>query len=124
MRYPEFGTVAPQQQLRGVVVGRLIHCQETCNHKKDFKKSVGNVFYRCMQRDYPQRLVQSVWSRFLFQRWHSTDICVKELRAWFTKIWGFILQQGQTHRPEPTQLIEALRSSKFLQILVQGSASS
>ena len=116
VRYPEFGTVAPQQQLGGVVMGRLVHCQETCSHMKDFKESVGNVLDRCMQRGYPRRLVQSVWSRFLFQRWHCTDIRVKELRAWFTRIWSFLLKQGHDHRPDPTQPTEALSSSKFIEI--------
>jgi hypothetical protein len=40
VRYPEFGTVAPSQQLGGVLMGRLVHCQETCSHMKDFKESV------------------------------------------------------------------------------------
>ena len=116
VRYPEFATVAPQQQLGGVVMGRLVHCQETCSHMKDFMESVCNIFDRCMQTGYPRRLVQSVWSRFLFQRWHCTDIRVKELRAWFTRIWSFLLKQGHDHRPDPTQPTEALSSSKFMEI--------
>ena len=44
VRYPEFGTVAPSQQLVGVIMGRLVHCQETCSHMKDFKESVITVF--------------------------------------------------------------------------------
>ena len=27
VRYPEFGTVAPSQQLGGVSMGRLVHCR-------------------------------------------------------------------------------------------------
>ena len=79
VRFPEFGTVAPQQQLGGVVMGRLVHCQETCSHMKHFKESVATVFRTSMWRGCPMRLVQSGWSRFLLQRWHSTDIRVKEL---------------------------------------------
>ena len=44
VRYPEFGTVAPTQQLGGVIMGRLVHCLETCSHVKDFKESIANVF--------------------------------------------------------------------------------
>ena len=119
VRYPEFGTVAPQQQLGGVIMGRLVHCQETCSHMKDFKESVGNVFRNAMWRGYPRRLVQSVWSRFLFQRWHSTDIRVKELRVWFSKIWTFLSKTGGQTRPDPSQHAETLRSlepSSFLQV--------
>ena len=86
VRYPEFGSVVPSQQLGGVIMGRLVHCQETCSHMKDFKESVGSVFRNAMWRGYPRRLVQSVWSRFLFQRWHSVDIRVKELLVWFAKV--------------------------------------
>ena len=117
VRYPEFGTVAPLQQLGGVIMGRLVHCQETCSHMKDFKESVANVFRNAMWRGYPRRLVQSVWSRFLFQRWHSTDIRVKELRVWFAKIWSFLAKTGNHHRPEPTQHTETLRSAKSTEFL-------
>jgi len=53
--------------------GRTVRsCQEVCSH---------NV----MWRGYPSRMVRSGWSRVLFQRWHSVDIRVKELRVWFSK---------------------------------------
>ena len=81
VRYPELGTVAPPQQLWGVLMGRLVNCQETCSHMKDFKDSAATVFRNALWKCYSRRLVQSVWSRFLFYRWHSTDIRIKELRA-------------------------------------------
>ena len=82
-------------------MGRLVHCQETCSHMKDFKESVGSIFRNAMWRGYPRRLVQSVWSRFLFQRWHSVDIRVKELRVWFAKIWSFLARNGAQKVPNP-----------------------
>ena len=84
---------------------------------EDFKDSVGTVFGNAMEREYPRRMVQSVWSRFLFQRWHSTDIAVKELRSWFSRVWAFLIKSGYKKRPEPTQHVEALSSaSDFLRI--------
>ena len=38
VRYPEFGTVAPSQQLGGVIMGRLVHCQETCSHLRGYRR--------------------------------------------------------------------------------------
>ena len=96
VRYPEFGSVAPRQQVGGVIMGRLVHCQETCTHMKDFKESVATVLRHAMWRGYARRLVQSVWSRFLFQRWHSTDVRVKELRVWFPKIWAYLIPSAAT----------------------------
>ena len=90
VRYPEYGTVAPDQQLGGVIMGRLVNASETCSHMNDFKESVANVFRHALWRGYPRRLVQSVWSRFLFTRWHSTDLRVKELRVWFPKVWSYL----------------------------------
>ena len=66
-----------------------------------------------------RRLVQSVWSRFLFQRWHSTDIRVKELRVWFSKVWGYLASTTCQDRPEPSRPAPNLGSapdSRFLQI--------
>jgi len=101
VRYPEFTSVAPQQQLGGVIMGRLVNCQEVCSHMKDFKESAGMVFRNAMWRGYPRRMVQSVWSRFLFQRWHSVDIRVKELRVWFSKVWVFLAKHGARNVPNP-----------------------
>jgi hypothetical protein len=104
VRYPEFGSVVPRQQVGGVIMGRLVHCQETCTHMKDFKESVATVLRHAMWRGYARRLVQSVWSRFLFQRWHSTDVRIKELRVWFPKIWAYLIKSGDKRRPiQPTQ---------------------
>ena len=68
-------------------MGRSVYCQETCPHMKDFKESVSTVFRNALWRRYPRRLVQSVCSRFLFLRWQSKDIRVKELRVWFSQVW-------------------------------------
>jgi len=100
VRYPDSASVAPSQQLGGVIMGRLVHCQETCSHMSDFKESVGSVFRNAMWRGYSRRLIQSVWSRFLLQRWHC-DIRTKELRVWFSKIWKFLLHQGNYRAPNP-----------------------
>ena len=127
VRYPEFGTVAPPQQLGGVIMGRLVHCQEACSHMKDFKESVSTVFRNAQWRGYSRRLVQSVWSRFLFQRWHSTDIRVKELRVWFSKVWGYLAKTMGQHRPEPSQPAPNLGSfpnSRFLQVIGVPSAAA
>ena len=127
IRYPEFGTVAPPQQLGGVIMGRLVHCQETCSHMKDLKESVGMVFRNALWRGYSRRLVQSVWSRFLFQRWHSTDIRVKELRVWFSKVWGYLAKTVCNQRPEPSQPVPNVGSasdSRFLQIFGVPSAAA
>ena len=101
-------------------MGRLVHCQETCSHMKDFKESVGNIFDRCMQTGYPRRLVQSVWSRFLIQRWHSTDIRVKELLRHGSQEYGaFCCSKDMTVAPNqrspPKQVLQAssLKSSVF-----------
>ena len=105
VRYPLADTTAPAQQLGGVIMGRLVHAQETCSHMCDFKDSVAQIFRHTMWRGYSRRLVQSVWSRFLFQRWHASDIAVKELRAWFSRVWSYLSRQGPrapaTHSPVP-----------------------
>ena len=62
-------------------MGRLVHCQETCSHVEDFKESVATVFRHAIWRGYPNQMEAKVRSRFLFQRWYSTDIRVKELRV-------------------------------------------
>ena len=111
--------MAPPQQLGGVIMGRLVHCQETCSHMKDFKESVATVFRHALWRGYPRRLVQSVWSRFLFLRWHSTDIRVKELRVWFGKVWAFLAKTEGLVRPDPNRPAPPLSSSgnsRFLEI--------
>jgi hypothetical protein len=65
--------VAPPQQLGGVIMGRLVHCQETCSHIQGLQRVRGHGLPECLMARYSRWLVQSVWSRFLFQRWHSTD---------------------------------------------------
>ena len=76
---------------------------------KDFKESVATVLRHAMWRGYARRLVQSVWSRFLFQRWHSTDVRVKELRVWFAKIWTYLTKCGEKKPPEPTRAVPLIR---------------
>ena len=74
-------------------MGRLVHCQGTCSHMEDFKDSVATVFRNAVWRGYPKQMVEKVWRRFLFQRWHAVDIRVKELRVWFPKVWAFLLRR-------------------------------
>ena len=100
VRYPLGCTTAPTEQLGGVVMGRLVFAQMACSHMDDFKRSVANVFRNAMWRSYSRHLVQSVWSRFLFQRWHASDVRVKELRAWFPRIWRW-LHSGEHRAPPP-----------------------
>ena len=126
VRYPESRSVAPPQQLGGVIMGRLVHCQETCFHMKDFKESTGTVFRIAMWRGYSRRLVQSVWGRFPFLRWHSTDPRVKELRVWFGKVWRYLAQNEGQRRPDPTRPVPSLSSapnSRFLQVFVRPRVS-
>ena len=94
VRYPHWNSVAPRAQLGGVLMGRFIACQEACLLFGDFKLSVGNVLRRAISRHYPFKLVSSVWSRFLFQRWHAEDIRRKELFSWFKKAWHYLFHQG------------------------------
>ena len=48
VRYPDYDTVAPHQQFGGVLMGRLVACQEACSHMQDFKESVANVVRRAL----------------------------------------------------------------------------
>ena len=98
VRYPLADTTASSEQLGGVIMGRLEFARMVCSHMGDFKESVGNVFRNAIWRGYSRRLVQSVWSRFLFQRWHATDIRVRALQAWFSKVWSW-LQSGPHGKP-------------------------
>ena len=52
VRYPLGDTTAPAEQLGGVVMGRLVHAQETCSHMCDFKDSVALVFRHALWRGY------------------------------------------------------------------------
>ena len=86
VRYPDWDTVAPSQQFGGVLMGRYIACLEACTHMQDFKESVGNVARRALWRQYPVKLIFSVWARFLQKRWQAGDIRKKELVQWFRKL--------------------------------------
>jgi hypothetical protein len=101
VRYPLATTTAPTEQLGGVIMGRLEFARMACSHMGDFKQSVANVFRNAIWRGYSRRLVQSVWSRFLFQRWHATDIRVRELRSWFSKVWRWLLTGPNRAPPAP-----------------------
>ena len=101
-------------------MGRLVHCHETCSHINDFKDSVATVFRNAVWRGYPKQMVEKVWRRFLFQRWHAVDIRVKELRVWFPKVWAFLLRtEGslgpsrccQRRRCRPSEVAVSFRSS-------------
>ena len=111
--YPESSSAVPQQQLGGVVMGRLVHCQAVCSYVADFKESCAAVFRNAIWRGYSRRLVQSVWSRFLFQRWHS-DIRWKELRTWFSKLWNYLMASG-THA-DPLKAYNSISSTNALHV--------
>ena len=109
VRYPLATTTAPTEQLGGVIMGRLEFARMACSHMADFKLSVANVFRNAIWRGYSRRLVQSVWSRFLFQRWHAVDIRVRELRTWFAKVWKFLLSGPNRSPPAPWATATPLR---------------
>eukprot|EP00906_Rhabdomonas_costata_P014231 RCo020484 len=73
VRYPDHATVAPREQLGGVIMGRLVHCQETCSHMEDFKESVATVFRNAIWRGYPKQMVEKVWRRHL---WKSVSLVI------------------------------------------------
>ena len=87
VRYPEWTTVAPKEQLGGVLMGRFTACLEACTWMTDFKESVINVLRRAVSRRYPYRLVQSVWSKFLHTRWQAGDIRRRELLVWLREAY-------------------------------------
>ena len=119
VRYPDHATVAPREQLGGVIMGRLVHCQETCSHMEDFKESVATVFRNAIWRGYPKQMIEKVWRRFLFQRWHAVDIRVKELRVWFPKVWAYLFRTDGKSLPEPTKpapSLQAAGQSAFLRV--------
>ena len=95
VRYPDYDTVAPHQQFGGVLMGRLVACQEACSHMKDFKESVANVVRRALWRRYPPKLISSVWARFLQKRWTHGDIRKRELLQWFRRMLGYVLNQNR-----------------------------
>jgi len=101
VRYPLAGTTAPTEQLGGVLMGRFEFARMVCSHMGDFKRSIAYVLRNAIWRGYPRHLVQSVWSRFLFQRWHPTNISVKELRVWFPKVWKYLISGNQRLPPAP-----------------------
>jgi hypothetical protein len=86
-RYPWGGTVAPIAQLGGVLMGRFVAARVACSTVGEFKACVLRVLQHARGRDYPRRLVHSVWTRFLTFRWGVADPSIKELRTWFAKMW-------------------------------------
>ena len=92
-RYPWAGTVAPECQLGGVLMGRFVACQRVCIHMGDFKESVAGVFWHAIQRQYSRRQVRNVWMRFLHNRWMASDPSIRELAAWFHEVWPRLVKQ-------------------------------
>ena len=68
LRYPHVATVASQQQLGGVLMGRFVAAMYICSTLSDFKQSVYWILRRAVERKYSYRFCRSVWSKFLFQR--------------------------------------------------------
>ena len=99
-RYPDWGTTAPRAQLGGVLMGRFICCLEACAHMQDFKESVANVMRHALWRNYPEKVMSSVWSRFLQRRWQSTDIRGRELQCWFRQTLQQLHAKGLSKPPD------------------------
>ena len=111
-RYPEYDTVAPHQQFGGVLMGRLVACQEACSHMQDFKESVANVVRRALWRSYPVKLISSVWSRFLHRRWTVADIRKKELLQWFRRMLDYVINQNRREPLDYRKPYPPLRSQR------------
>jgi hypothetical protein len=103
-RYPEATTVANPAQLGGVIMGRLVAAQRTCSRLDLFQDAVAGIMTHAHSRQYPRRLMHSVWSRFLAKYWDAAAVSTKELRSWFHKAWNQVVaasnSSGHT-RPQP-----------------------
>ena len=89
-RYPSSSTTAPTSQLAGQLIGRFVACMEACSHACDLKESVSEVVRHAIWRGFSNTLLDSVWGRFLFQKWNATDIRLPELRAWFRHLLPYL----------------------------------
>ena len=99
-------------------MGRVVHCQQAAIGTTSKSPFGTHLMAGWRENTFSACLVQSGWSRFLFQRWHSTYIRVKELRKRRTKIWSFLLQQGHDHRLEPMQPTEVCIKAKIFRSFV------
>ena len=90
-RYPHNTTVANPTQFGGVIMGRLVAAQRTCSRLDLFQDAVAGIFTHAHRREYPKRMVHSVWTRFLARYCDAASVTMKELRAWFHKVWPKIV---------------------------------
>jgi hypothetical protein len=80
-RYPEGSTVANPAQLGGVIMGRLVAAQRTCSRLDLFQDAVAGILTHAHRRNYPRRMVHSVWTRFLVTYWDAASVSARELRT-------------------------------------------
>ena len=99
-------------------MGRFVTCMEACSHMHDFKDSVSTVVRHSLWRGYTSTLLDSVWGRFLFQKWQATDFRLPELRAWFRKLIPYLQRTfPQTPRTAPMPPIrQGTQNPDFLKL--------
>ena len=95
LRYPHIGSIASDAQLGGVIMGRFVAAQQFCSTMWDFKQSIAWILRRVVERGFTWKMVEKVWSKFLYTKWQTKDIRTKELRAWFPRAWNWAYVQQQ-----------------------------
>ena len=90
LRYPHAGSSVSDAQLGGVVMGRLMAAQQFCSTLWDFKQSVAWILRRTVERGFTRKIVEKVWSKFLYTKWQTKDIRTQELRKWFPRAWNWV----------------------------------
>ena len=75
-------------------MGRLVAAQRTCSRLDLFQDEVAGIMTHANNRNYPRRLMHSVWSRFLARYWDASSVTSKELRAWFHRAWNQVIAAG------------------------------
>ena len=125
-RYPEVSTVANPSQLGGVIMGRLLSAQRTCSRLDLFQDAVAGIFTHAHRRGYPRRLLHSTWSRFLIRYWDAASVTVRELRAWFHRVWKEIVsaEEKGVKSTVPTAAKNTSASTREGKMRVKESPSS
>ena len=81
LRYPHTGSIASDAQLGGVIMGRFVAAQQFCSTVWDLKQSIAWILRRAVERGFTRKMVEKVWSKFLYTKWQTKDIRTKELRG-------------------------------------------
>ena len=71
-------------------MGRLMAAQQFCSTLWDFKQSVAWILRRTVERGFTRKMVEKVWSKFLYTKWQTKDIHTQELRKWFPCAWHWV----------------------------------